>query len=71
MYATARHRTETRGMHKRADFPELDSQQQRRLITSGLERILVRPENSSQAVLGTGPVNTRSTGITAQPGAAP
>ncbi|HET6331796.1 MAG TPA: FAD-binding protein [Polyangiales bacterium] len=72
MYATARHRTETRGMHKRADFPGLDPQQQRRLITSGLEQIWVRPENSSHAVLGTGPVSSpRTSSAAAQPGAAP
>ena len=44
MYATARHRQESRGMHKHQDFPELDPSQQRRLVTSGLDEISVRSE---------------------------
>jgi succinate dehydrogenase/fumarate reductase flavoprotein subunit len=44
MYATARHRQESRGMHKHQDFPELDPSQQRRLVTSGLDEIRVRAE---------------------------
>jgi succinate dehydrogenase/fumarate reductase flavoprotein subunit len=44
MYATARHRQESRGMHKHQDFPALDPAQQRRLVTSGLDLIVVRPE---------------------------
>jgi succinate dehydrogenase/fumarate reductase flavoprotein subunit len=68
MYATARHRTETRGMHKRADFPELDSSQQRRLISSGLDRIWVRPEGSSQVAVA---ATLRTSGPASQPGAAP
>jgi succinate dehydrogenase/fumarate reductase flavoprotein subunit len=44
MYASASQRTETRGMHKHTDFPELDPAQQRRLISGGLDRIWVRPE---------------------------
>lgn len=44
MYATARHRQESRGMHKHQDFPTLDPAQQRRLVTSGLDTISVRPE---------------------------
>jgi succinate dehydrogenase/fumarate reductase flavoprotein subunit len=44
MYETARHRQETRGMHKHQDFPTLDPSQQRRLVTSGLDNISVRPE---------------------------
>ena len=49
MYTTARHRQETRGMHKHQDFPELDPTQQRRLVTSGLDTISVRPEQQVQA----------------------
>ena len=44
MYTTARHREESRGMHKHQDFPQLDPTQQRRLVTSGLDTIQVRPE---------------------------
>jgi succinate dehydrogenase/fumarate reductase flavoprotein subunit len=47
MYTTARHRQETRGMHKHQDFPELDPSQQRRLVTSGLDTIQVRPEQAA------------------------
>ncbi len=44
MYHTARVRTETRGMHKRDDYPQLDGGQHYRLVTSGLDDIQVRPE---------------------------
>jgi len=47
MYTTAQHRPETRGMHKRQDFPTLDPAQQRRLVTSGLDQIHVRAESAS------------------------
>jgi succinate dehydrogenase/fumarate reductase flavoprotein subunit len=47
MYETARHRTETRGMHKREDFPGLDDSQQRRLVSGGIERIWVRTETDT------------------------
>jgi succinate dehydrogenase/fumarate reductase flavoprotein subunit len=39
MYNTARERTETRGMHKREDFPEIDSAQGYRLISGGLDQV--------------------------------
>ncbi|MEY4577416.1 MAG: hypothetical protein RL701_2119 [Pseudomonadota bacterium] len=44
MYASARARTETRGMHKRLDHPGQDTAQQQRLIVSDLERLHVRSE---------------------------
>jgi succinate dehydrogenase/fumarate reductase flavoprotein subunit len=47
MYSTAQHRQETRGMHKHQDFPELDPAQQRRLVTSGLDEVQVRPEGAA------------------------
>jgi succinate dehydrogenase/fumarate reductase flavoprotein subunit len=49
MYATARHRQESRGMHKHQDSPQLDPTQQRRLVTSGLDTISVRAEQQVQA----------------------
>ncbi|MEI9948536.1 MAG: FAD-binding protein [Pseudomonadota bacterium] len=49
MYATAQVRPETRGMHKRQDYPELDPAQQRRLVTSGLDEIHVRAEGAHWA----------------------
>ncbi|NTZ18639.1 FAD-dependent oxidoreductase [Paenibacillus sp. JMULE4] len=42
MYESARVRTETRGMHKREDFPELDSNQRYRLVSGGLDQVWVR-----------------------------
>jgi succinate dehydrogenase/fumarate reductase flavoprotein subunit len=52
MYHTALARTETRGMAKRLDYPELDAAQQHRLTTGGLDRIWVRPEHASLAASG-------------------
>ncbi len=39
MYTVGRLRTETRGMHKRADHPELDPSQQHRHLVGGLDRV--------------------------------
>ena len=44
MYHTAVARTESRGMHKRVDFPQIDEKQYYRLISSGLDQISVRPQ---------------------------
>jgi hypothetical protein len=43
MYASARQRTETRGMHKHEDFASLDVAQQRCVLTGGLDTLWVRP----------------------------
>jgi succinate dehydrogenase/fumarate reductase flavoprotein subunit len=47
MYHAATQRQETRGMHKHMDFPEVDSAQQRRLLTGGLDRVWVRAESTT------------------------
>lgn len=44
MYHSALARTETRGMHKRDDFPQLDSSQHHRLISGGLDDVWVKPQ---------------------------
>jgi succinate dehydrogenase/fumarate reductase flavoprotein subunit len=44
MYRAALARTETRGMHRRDDFPQQDPGQHHRLVLSGLETIMVRQE---------------------------
>jgi succinate dehydrogenase/fumarate reductase flavoprotein subunit len=49
MYHAALHRTETRGMHKREDHPELDPGQRHRLLTSGLDELWTRPETGGTA----------------------
>lgn len=41
MYNTALVRTETRGMHKREDFPQLDAAQRYRLTSGGLDQVWV------------------------------
>jgi succinate dehydrogenase/fumarate reductase flavoprotein subunit len=41
MYATGLERTETRGMHKRVDRPELDPRQQHRNLVGGLDEVWV------------------------------
>lgn len=44
MYATAIERKESRGMHKRLDYPQQDPNQHYRLLTGGLDQIWVQPE---------------------------
>ena len=39
MYRSALARTETRGMHRRDDFPTLDPAQQHRILTGGLDEV--------------------------------
>jgi aspartate oxidase len=39
LYASALERSETRGMHKRLDFPKLDPGQQQRRLVGGLDAI--------------------------------
>lgn len=51
MYTSARFRTETRGMHKRVDYPSLDVSQRHRLISGGLDEVSVRTEEVSKEVV--------------------
>ena len=44
MYHAALRRTESRGMHRRFDFPDQDPAQGYRLITGGLDDVWTRPE---------------------------
>ncbi|EFM11848.1 FAD dependent oxidoreductase [Paenibacillus curdlanolyticus YK9] len=44
MYNSALARTETRGMHKREDFPIQDTAQHNRLISGGLDHVWVKTE---------------------------
>jgi succinate dehydrogenase/fumarate reductase flavoprotein subunit len=52
MYTAALARTETRGMHRRLDHPDLDPAQQRRLLVGGLDRLWTRPETASSEIAG-------------------
>ena len=45
MYHAALNRTETRGMHKRLDYPAQNPAQRYRLLTGGLDDIWSRPES--------------------------
>jgi succinate dehydrogenase/fumarate reductase flavoprotein subunit len=45
MYHAALARTETRGMHKRLDYPTQNPAQRYRLLTGGLDEIWTRPES--------------------------
>lgn len=51
MYTSAQARTETRGMHKRTDYPSIDPSQRYRLITSGLDEISVRAQRVTEEAL--------------------
>jgi aspartate oxidase len=53
MFHAALERTETRGMHKRLDYPQQDPAQQFCLLTGGLEDIWIRPEAGSGAFAAT------------------
>lgn len=42
MYNSGLHRTESRGMHKRSDYPEQDPKQQHYIISGGLDQVWVK-----------------------------
>ncbi|MEH2150354.1 FAD-binding protein [Nostoc sp.] len=44
MYSSAIERKETRGMHKRQDYPEQDANQQHHLISGGLDQVWVKSQ---------------------------
>lgn len=48
MYRSALARTETRGMHKREDFPTGDAGQHHRLVSGGLDQVWVKKEKVSE-----------------------
>ncbi|WP_276119956.1 FAD-binding protein [Pararhizobium qamdonense] len=50
MYRAALSRTESRGMHRREDFPEQDAAQHHRLIISGLDKLTIRKETIDPGV---------------------
>jgi succinate dehydrogenase/fumarate reductase flavoprotein subunit len=50
MYASALERRETRGMHKRLDYPEQDVKQHYRLITGGLDDVWVQSEQVGTSI---------------------
>ncbi|RZS90849.1 succinate dehydrogenase/fumarate reductase flavoprotein subunit [Motilibacter rhizosphaerae] len=50
MYTAALARTESRGMHWRADFPTQDPAQHGRLLTGGLDDVWTRPERALAGV---------------------
>ncbi|KQV40842.1 MULTISPECIES: FAD-binding protein [unclassified Rhizobium] len=50
MYRAALARTETRGMHRRDDFPKQDPDQHHRLVVAGLDTITIRQETVDPGV---------------------
>ncbi|HEY9647139.1 MAG TPA: FAD-binding protein [Chroococcidiopsis sp.] len=51
MYATALKRQESRGMHKRSDYPQVDSAQAHRLNCGGFDSVWVKPEGLTANLL--------------------
>lgn len=51
MYRSGLARTESRGMHKRSDYPETDPNQQHYLISGGLDQVWVKPAEEDQAIV--------------------
>jgi succinate dehydrogenase/fumarate reductase flavoprotein subunit len=49
MYTSALARTESRGMSRREEYPDLDPAQRRRLTVGGLDEVWVRPESAPAA----------------------
>ena len=43
MYTSALERKETRGMHRRDDFPFMDSKQHYRILSGGVQEVWARP----------------------------
>jgi len=50
MYESALARRESRGMHRRLDYPNADPAQTHRLITGGLDCVRVRPEHNGRSI---------------------
>lgn len=50
MYRSALHRTETRGMHRRDEYPALDPAQQHHVITGGLEEVWLATAPAAHAL---------------------
>jgi succinate dehydrogenase/fumarate reductase flavoprotein subunit len=51
MYRSALARTETRGMHRREDFPRQDERQRHYITTGGLDEVWTAPRPKAEAVL--------------------
>ena len=50
-YFAGLERKETRGMHKRLDYPQLDPNQRHYLAVGGLDKLWVRPEPVPEAIV--------------------
>jgi len=50
-YFAGLERTETRGMHKRLDFPQIDPTQRHYLAVGGLDRLWTRPVEIEEEII--------------------
>ncbi len=63
-YFAGLERKETRGMHKRLDYPQLDPNQRHYLAVGGLDKLWVRPEPVPEAIVPQ-PVQEQKTAVAA------
>jgi succinate dehydrogenase/fumarate reductase flavoprotein subunit len=51
IFASALERTESRGLHRRSDYPDLDPTQHQHVITGGLDDVWVKRKPVSNSYL--------------------
>ncbi len=55
IFASALERTESRGLHRRSDYPDLDPTQHQHVVTGGLDDVLGQTQNRSAILISRRP----------------